>query len=115
MSHPRRAPVLIASEQLELRFGYPLAAGGRGMGLSACGYGTGAPHPVNRDRGAACGAAPPTPPCVRVRTRRFGGLSGRMLRHGDEAGFGELLLRSARWIGSEASGATGLLQLMMAA
>jgi hypothetical protein len=31
--------------------------------------------PVNRDRGEPRGSSPPTPPCVRVRTRRFGGLS----------------------------------------
>src|SRR5712691_11316123 len=28
----------------------------------------------NRDRGESRDSAPPTPPCVRVRTRRFGGL-----------------------------------------
>ena len=31
--------------------------------------------PSDRDRGEPRGAAPPTPPCVRVRTRRFAGLS----------------------------------------
>ncbi len=32
------------------------------------------PRPkINRDRGEPCGSAPPTPPCVRVRTRRFDG------------------------------------------
>ncbi len=31
--------------------------------------------PVNRDRGEPRGSAPPTPPYVRVRIRRFGGLS----------------------------------------
>ena len=30
----------------------------------------------NRDRGPPRGGTPPTPPCVRVRTRRFGWLSG---------------------------------------
>jgi hypothetical protein len=30
----------------------------------------------NRDRGEPHGSAPPTPPCVRVRTRRFGRLIG---------------------------------------
>ncbi len=29
---------------------------------------------ANRDRGEPCGSAPPTPPCVRVRTRRFDGV-----------------------------------------
>jgi hypothetical protein len=29
----------------------------------------------DRDRGSGCPPAPPTPPCVRVRTRRFGGFS----------------------------------------
>ena len=28
----------------------------------------------DRDRGEPCGSSPPTPPCVRVRTRRFDGL-----------------------------------------
>jgi len=32
----------------------------------------------NRDRGRPHGRSPPTPPCVRVRTRRFGWLSERM-------------------------------------
>ena len=27
----------------------------------------------NRDRGKPCGSTPPTPPCIRVRTRRFDG------------------------------------------
>jgi hypothetical protein len=27
----------------------------------------------DRDRGSGCPPSPPTPPCVRVRTRRFGG------------------------------------------
>ena len=31
----------------------------------------------NRDRGKPFGFSPPTSPCVRVRTRRFGWLSGR--------------------------------------
>ena len=30
---------------------------------------------LNRDRGEPRGSTPPTPPCVRVRTRRFGWLS----------------------------------------
>jgi len=30
---------------------------------------------IDRDRGSGCPPAPPTPPCVRVRTRRFGGFS----------------------------------------
>ena len=32
----------------------------------------------NRDRGASHDAAPPTPPDIRVRIRRFGGLSGHL-------------------------------------
>ena len=32
---------------------------------------------INRDRGKPFGFSPPTSPCVRVRTRRFGWLSGR--------------------------------------
>jgi len=38
--------------------------------------------PVNRDRGASRDATPPTPPYVRVRIRRFGGLSVPQLCHG---------------------------------
>src|SRR5450830_21432 len=30
---------------------------------------------IDRDRGEPRGSSPPTPPCVRVRTRRFAGLS----------------------------------------
>ena len=30
---------------------------------------------MNRDRGEPRGSAPPTPPCIRVRTRRFGWMS----------------------------------------
>jgi MFS transporter, ACS family, tartrate transporter len=29
------------------------------------------PSPIDPDRGKPCGFAPPTPPCIRVRTRRF--------------------------------------------
>ncbi len=47
---------------------------------------------INRDRGASCDATPPTPPCIRVRTRRFGGLSGGKGRHGDESVLGERLV-----------------------
>src|SRR5215207_818214 len=36
----------------------------------------------NRDRGEPRGSAPPTPPYVRVRTRRFGGLSAGLGAHG---------------------------------
>src|SRR5215210_9250556 len=48
----------------------------------------------NRDRGEPCGSAPPTPPYVRVRIRRFGGLSAGLGAHGGqterpEKGFGE--------------------------
>src|SRR3954451_10970479 len=50
--------------------------------------------PTDRDRGASCDASPPTPPYVRVRIRRFGGLRDRDSRHGGQAeqsenGFGE--------------------------
>src|SRR5215210_3242871 len=48
----------------------------------------------NRDRGEPRGSAPPTPPYVRVRIRRFGGLSAGLGAHGGqterpEEGFGE--------------------------
>jgi hypothetical protein len=33
------------------------------------------PLPANRDRGEPCGSSPPTPPYIRVRIRRFVGLS----------------------------------------
>jgi hypothetical protein len=33
--------------------------------------------PSDRDRGEPRGSTPPTPPCIRVRTRRFAGLSDR--------------------------------------
>ena len=33
---------------------------------------------MDRDRGEPRGSSPPTPPCIRVRTRRFGGLSGHL-------------------------------------
>jgi hypothetical protein len=36
----------------------------------------------NRDRGQSCDCTPPTPPDIRVRIRRFAGLSGPQL--GDE-------------------------------
>src|SRR5271167_4244081 len=50
-------------------------------------------RPSNRDRGEPRGSSPPTPPYVRVRIRRFGGLSIHVL-HGwqtqtTEASFGE--------------------------
>jgi hypothetical protein len=32
----------------------------------------------NRDRGEPHGSSPPTPPYIRVRIRRFGGLSGHL-------------------------------------
>src|SRR4051794_12011767 len=48
----------------------------------------------NGDRGEPRGSAPPTPPYVRVRIRRFGGLSAGLGAHGGqterpEEGFGE--------------------------
>ena len=57
---------------------------------------------VNRDRGAPRDAAPPTPPCVRVRTRRFGGLSMGECVHEDEPFFGERLIaqRAVKRLGS---------------
>src|SRR6266567_953726 len=39
----------------------------------------------NRDRGEPRGSAPPTPPYVRVRIRRFGGLSAPVRRDGGQA------------------------------
>src|SRR3954451_15471489 len=50
--------------------------------------------PSDRDRGEPRGSAPPTPPYVRARIRRFGGLRDRGSRHGGQAersenGFGE--------------------------
>ena len=39
---------------------------------------------TNRDRGASCDAAPPTPPDIRVRIRRFDGLGGQRPRDGAE-------------------------------
>jgi hypothetical protein len=36
--------------------------------------------PDNRDRGEPRGSSPPTPPCIRVRTRRFVRLSAAGLR-----------------------------------
>ncbi len=48
---------------------------------------------VNRDRGEPRGSSPPTPPYVRVRIRRFGGLSIHVLQGWQtqtmEASFGE--------------------------
>src|SRR5829696_10565637 len=49
---------------------------------------------TDRDRGEPRGSAPPTPPYVRVRIRRFGGLSAGLGAHGGqtkrpEEGFGE--------------------------
>jgi hypothetical protein len=43
----------------------------------------------DRDRGEPRGPSPPTPPCVRVRTRRFGGLCGLPGGEGSEAERGE--------------------------
>src|SRR5271157_74110 len=39
----------------------------------------------DRDRGEPRGSSPPTPPCVRVRTRRFGRLCGWSAGEGSEA------------------------------
>src|SRR5690242_6830042 len=49
---------------------------------------------TDRDRGEPRGSAPPTPPYIRVRIRRFGGLSAGLGAHGGqterpEEGFGE--------------------------
>src|ERR1700730_12743863 len=50
----------------------------------------GCPSRVNdRDRGEPRGSAPPTPPYVRVRIRRFGGLSSMFGRQGCRAERGE--------------------------
>jgi hypothetical protein len=58
--------------------------------------------PVNRDRGASRDAAAPTSPCVRVRTRRFGGFSIGECVHEDEPFFGERLIaqRTVKRLGS---------------
>ena len=47
----------------------------------------------NRDRGEPRGSAPPTPPCVRVRTRRFDGVKRHGLRRRMRGRFG----RRRRW------------------
>src|SRR5713226_8409018 len=47
----------------------------------------------NRDRGEPRGSAPPTPPYVRVRIRRFGGLSSTLGHQGCDAKRGEEGLR----------------------
>ena len=47
----------------------------------------------NRDRGEPRGSAPPTPPCVRVRTRRFDGVKRHGLRRRMRGRFG----RRKRW------------------
>src|SRR5258705_7831508 len=44
---------------------------------------------ANRDRGERCGSTPPTPPYIRVRIRRFGGLRGMAGREGRKAERGE--------------------------
>src|SRR5216684_2281010 len=48
---------------------------------------------INRDRGEPRGSAPPTPPYVRVRIRRFGGLSSTLGHQGCDAKRGEEGLR----------------------
>ncbi len=49
------------------------------------------PTPNDRDRGEPHGSSPPTPPYVRVRIRRFGGLSGYLFpREGWPPGFGNV-------------------------
>src|SRR5712671_4900778 len=48
---------------------------------------------TNRDRGEPRGSAPPTPPYVRVRIRRFGGLSSTLGHQGCDAKRGEEGLR----------------------
>src|SRR6202022_3036592 len=62
-----------------------LAKGQKGKGLKSetqatsscpalCRASTSCFHETNRDRGEPRGSAPPTPPYVRVRIRRFGGV-----------------------------------------
>ena len=47
------------------------------------------PRGVNRDRGEPRDPSPPTPPYIRVRIRRFGGLCGRLFpQEGRPPGFG---------------------------
>src|ERR1039457_6958183 len=55
------------SGQTRVRLDCPLSAISRLMHCNMIG--------ANRDRGEPRGSSPPTPPCVRVRTRRFAGLS----------------------------------------
>src|ERR1700690_206994 len=48
----------------------------------------------NRDRGEPRGSSPPTPPYIRVRIRRFGGLSGHLFpQEGQPPGFGSVYRR----------------------
>ena len=43
----------------------------------------------NRDRGKSCDFSPPTPPCIRVRTRRFDGFRLLNRSNGDKSHFCE--------------------------
>ena len=67
---------------------------GRNGPLSRSGRPVSAAGPErNRDRGEPRGSAPPTPPCVRVRTRRFDGVKRHGLRRRMRGRFG----RRKRW------------------
>src|SRR6266851_7382079 len=77
---------------------WPRAPVSKDGGGPARGPGSGRPrasrrNAVNRDRGEPRGSAPPTPPYVRVRIRRFGGLSSTLGHQGCDAKRGEEGLR----------------------
>src|SRR5216684_1124245 len=90
--------------------GHPVTPGAGDRGeVSAC-Y----PGSRNRDRGEPRGSAPPTPPYVRVRIRRFGRLDSRFgfqgceTERGGEEGFGQSNVeRGARAEPPGAMGAAG--------
>src|SRR5713101_4593535 len=64
----------------------------------------------NRDRGESRDSAPPTPPCVRVRTRRFGGLCTPRAQPGEaervEVGIGKRDLQGLGGAGAPRTGST---------
>src|ERR1019366_2790846 len=63
----RHCPLFPKSGQTPVRSDCPLCANSGLMNCNMIG--------AKRDRGEPRGSSPPTPPCVRVRTRRFDGLS----------------------------------------
>src|SRR5713226_795826 len=113
-SHPGSSPIRGQSKE-PLRCharvgGHPVTPGAGDRGeVSAC-Y----PGSRNRDRGEPRGSAPPTPPYVRVRIRRFGRLDSRFgfqgceTERGGEEGFGQSNVeRGARAEPPGAMGAAG--------